>query len=386
MSPEPQKVRLYGAIHGIDLIFLCFSERRGVAPNPRLYDDLLRLDRGTRIGVEWFSEEDWKELNTDIKQRADNAGIEKAVGYDPHFDDFWKRIIGFLRDASFQVAFLEDKETFMRYNQACVDALKVREDGQNELVSDEGQSAVMYHARLCRHNERNSRASLRADRIHVIERDEALLRAIKEKQVGAAIVGLGHSDAWMANRARIEQERGIAFDSYSTLRGVGRDHYFTTFERDSVPDPRTVFDLTRLQRSLKLMEQGSITDETPDYTGIWDIYFPPKGYFEMFVAERNGEQIAGTIEDCLGSATFTGTENPDGIEFIKEYNPKRCASGAAQKPVRYKAARQGDEFFGHWFYDGMGSPFYLVKKPKANPLMMAVKWVHLFEKAQKQKS
>jgi hypothetical protein len=370
-SPEPQKVRLYGAIHHVERIQLFSSEHRDIEPNRALFTDLLDLGKGARIGVEWFNKQDWQEVVDDREQRAFKAETKEISHYDSASNHFWWMLMLGLRTLSLKAVPLEDKEVWKRYNQACVDEMK---QGEEELFCDEGQSEVSYHARLCRHNERNTRCALLAKKIHWIERDNALLRAIKEKQVKAAIVGLGHSDFWVANREAIEKEHGIVFDRYATMKVRDVNDPTTTFEPDAVPDPHRVYDRICFERSLHMMEQGRITDATPDYVGIRDYCFPSKRYFEMFVRKRKGNKISGTIEDCLGSATFTGTENARGIEFVKTYDSQRCTSEADPKPVRYKAARQGNEFYGHWFHDGLVSSFYLVKKPKANPITMATRW------------
>ncbi|MBI5880729.1 hypothetical protein HZB90_01215 [archaeon] len=383
MSPEPQRVRLYGAIHGFEVFFLFHSERREIAPAPEMFTDIMGLEKGARIGVEWHEEEAFLELNRDFQQLAIKAGLGDGAGYHKNDIRFWQHITEALRSRSFEVVPLEDKTTWLRYNRA---ALAVEKAKRNKPQVCEDQSDIIYHAEMCRYNERCYRMGLLTEKVHAIEREDALLRAIKEKQVRAAIVGLGHSDFWIANREAIEKEHRITFDSYATMKVRDVTDRFTTFERDSAPEPRVVNDRMGLERSLHLIEEGRLTNATPDYVGTWEFYTPSKGYFEMFVAERNGERITGTIEDCLGSATFTGTINKEGIEFVKEYDPQRCASGASSKPIRYKAARQGNEFFGHWFYGGMGSPFYLVKKPKAKPVTMATRWVYLFEKTQKQES
>ena len=82
-----------------------------------------------------------------------------------------------------------------------------------------------------------------------------------------------------------------------------------------------------LERQIKLVKEGRITDGTPDYVGTWDMD-PFEGYFEVYVQDTDGENISGVIEDVNGSASFEGKVDESEVGKIKEGLPLEITVGA----------------------------------------------------------
>ena len=92
---------------------------------------------------------------------------------------------------------------------------------------------------------------------------------------------------------------------------------------------------------------------------------PSEGYFEMFITQRDGQNITGSIEDVLGSALFAGRVDETEIQFLKQYTQARA--DAMKGEIMYHATRRGDEFFGAFRLsptERSSSPWYLTRTRK----------------------
>ncbi len=386
-------VRLYGVHHAVNISYgflIPKSRKLPVTPSSEFLTDLDSLPRRSRIGLECFDDQDWQ----DIKKHLELRGVEADFWGFPHYDDndrlYWGSIVEFLRKNGHEPVFLEDKETWKRYNEATIELGKCKEE---ELFHEDGESDYHYHGKLCRYNERYHKAEIYWRKIHEIDRDIKLLEAIKSNGVKAVIVGRGHGDYWIANSNLIEDKFSITFEDYSTdtiRKGVlNKDSTSaqTVFTRNAVPDPKLVFERESLERTLRLIEQGRIIlDRVPDYIGIWDVYFPSKGYFEMFVERDGDERISGKIEDSLGTATFEGVITPTDFNFVKQYIVSE--ETAVQEPVEYRAKRKGNHLYGHFFINEyLGDAFYMTpSSSQTNPVNMSLRWDRLqaIERGKKQ--
>lgn len=365
-------VKLYGITHGASINSLFFSTPINISPAPELLEDLAELPKRSRVGIEWFGETGWQEVQDHLTRRSFAAGLEGAPFFDDPASHYWGIIINELQRHCLQPVFLENKEVWLKYNQAVVDLAKER---QNQLFH-EGESDRDYHEKLCRHNEARKKRVLATRRIHEIERDEVLLSAVSSGTLDAAIVGSGHADYWIANKPRIQQQTGIIFDSYSKQQQNGKDCPLTVFVRNAKPDQNNIYERKSLERAIRLMEQGRIAEGTPDYIGTWCDYEPSQGYFEIFVHERDGEDVSGVIEDVLGSATFIGRVNQKGIRFTKIYT--NASPEAVRGEISYEAERTGHEFHGFFKVSGFRVPFYLIEADKKEAIEMGIRLFELF--------
>ncbi len=365
-------VKLYGITHSASINSLFFSMPINISPAPELLEDLAELPKSSKIGIEWIGETGWQEVQDDLMGRSFDAGLQEIPFFDDLVSNYWRIIINELQRHCLHPVFLENKDVWLKYNQAVVALAKER---QNQLFHG-GEDDRDYHEKLCRHNEARKKRVLVARRIHEIERDEVLLSAVSSGNLDAAIVGYGHADYWIANKQRIQQQTGIIFDSYSKQQQNGKGYPLTVFVRNAEPDKNIIYQRKSLERAIRLMEQGRIAEGTPDYIGTWCDYEPSQGYFEVFVRKRDGEDISGVIEDVLGSATFSGRVNKKGIQFTKNYTD--ASPEAIRGEIPYEAERTGQEFYGFFKVSGFRAPFYLIEADKKEPIEMGIRLFELF--------
>ena len=365
-------VRLYGVTHGVDITSICFSESISISPSQELLADIARLPKGSRVGIEWFTESDWKEIQCDLQKRLDVAKAQMFLYYARESYSYWEILLTKIQRLGLQPIFLESKELWLAYNQTLVDLAKGNE---SELFHD-GESDRDYHLKVCMYNESLKRGVLASRKIHEIERDAQLLSAITKGELKAAIVGMGHSDYWFFNKTRIQEQTGLVFDSYAKQQLNGTSYPATIFVRNPEPGSQILHERQSLERAIRLMEQGRIVDPKPDYVGTWSECEPSQGYFELFIHERVGEKISGIIEDALGTARFTGKVNAKGINFSKVYT--NASAGAARGEIIYISTKTektsaGSEFCGAFNISGMRGPFYLIEASKKDPLEMGMR-------------
>jgi len=364
-------VRLYGITHGASIDSFFSSTPVYINPAIELLDDLAELPKGSKIGIEWFEESGWQEVQDDLAKRSFDAGLHDIPFFDGLASYYWGILTSKLQRLGLQPVFLEDKFIWSRYNQAVVNLV----NSNKEELFHESKSDRDYHIKLCEYNEARLELLLKSRKIHEIERDDALLSAIASGRLDAAIVGVGHGDYWMVNKARIQEQTGVAFDSYSKEQPNGNTCLPTVFVKKAEPDKNHIYTRKSLERAIRLMEQGRVVEGTPDFVGTWCDYAPSKGYFEVFVHEKDGEEIYGEIEDVLGTATFRGRVNGNGIKFTKVYTA--ALADAIRGEISYEATRRGNEFLGVFSISGFRGPFYLIAADKKNPFEIGVRMFDL---------
>lgn len=351
-----------------------------VKPSRQLLADLQGLPKGARIGIEWLKKEDLEYIRRHLVISAFDAKLSfsRAPYYNNNDDRYWAEIANFCNENGYEVVFLEDKGTFERYNEATIKLAKTKKN----VYTHEHKDDEHYHVRLCRQNDREYRSGVLCREIHEMERDDKLLEAIRANNLDAAIVGSGHSDYWMFNKESIGKKTGIAFGDYSTEKLEGNyDDLVQVFIKNAAPDQQQAYEHESLERALRLIKTGRITDKNPDFVGIWDVMFPTQGYFEMFVQRNNNGKVSGTIEDLLGSAVFDGELTPSHFNFKKEY--RLSVSSACEGAIGYRADRQEKEFHGYFYVEDFGHVFYMVEAQKENPITMTLRWHQLLSGAGK---
>ncbi len=371
-------VRLYGVIHLIQVVetnFLSVRKRLvPVDPSVEILQDIDNLPKGSKIGIETLNKKDQEEVEEhmwELSRREDLTGFEL---YPSEQDHYWDVLTTHCEDLDHEVVFLENKELMLKLNLASLEEIKANNE---EIFRERRETDEEYHIKLCRHNERGYNANLLCRKIQEIERDNALLTAIKSANIDVAIVGLGHSDFWTANKKDIQEKYGLNFEYYGVQEPEGDRSIFTRFTNNAKPNLKRVYDRTILERSIRLMDQGSITKKDPDYVGIWDLLCPSKGFFEMFVQrEENNGKIQGTIEDCLGSAKFSGSLVDGKIGFTKRYSKKLSSEDAIKTNINYKGKQIGEGFCGYFSRDEdiVASAFYLAKAKQRNPIELSRQW------------
>lgn len=114
-------------------------------------------------------------------------------------------------------------------------------------------------------------------------------------------------------------------------------------------------DEINIERRYKSVKEGRITDGSPNYIGTWDLKVEPRGLFEFYLDGGVGEdgKIKGTIEDCFGTATFSGEINSGKISFTKVYVKVYNNDADAGRGIFYEGHLQEDGNYVGEYYGGM---------------------------------
>ena len=361
-------VHLYGVVHCMEQQSLFESRIVPVYPDRLLLISLGRFPRGTKIGLEFFTADDKSRLEEDLYQRMLRHDVTMDLRFPRAFDHFWESLERSCNEMGHEVVFLEDSDVWFMYNQACVDAVI----GNEELFRDEGESDQHYDRKRLLHNLRNHRMALAIRKVHEIDRDLAILNRIRETGVGIAVVGIGHSDYWVAHKGRTEDEFGVGIDSYSIQKGIDRE-VRTVFIPDANPDPRNVYDRVSLERGLRVVEGKRILDgREPNFIGTWDVVRPSMGYFEVYKRD-------GVIEDLHGTAGFKG-EIDGRVRFRKKYISNASNSEANRGVLDYRARTDGNDAYGYFAQDGRGQAFFLTRSLDMDFVDMGMRWIELMSK------
>ncbi len=381
-------VYLYGITHGGQLndFLMGHTEEIEVFPTKELATDLLQFPKECKIGLECLTKSDWDEVNQHILTLPFNPPEprfeDQKYASRPYYmrdgnDDYWSVLEKVCLGLGFEVMHLEDKNIWFRYNELMIKVAENMARRENLQVKESGESEKHYHEKMTGFSLEEHRESVFLRRIHEIERDDNLLRRIKSSKIDVAVVGIGHSDYWMANPQVIETNFGVSFDSYSTEIPAKEDSYWrgsTCFTKNANPNLRMAFVRNSLGRAIQLMETGRLDDRTPDLVGTWNIDNPMKGYFEMFI-KRNGKSINGRIVDCLGDATFEGEIGSRDIRFIKKYLQGQCCDGAASGEIVYNGIVRDGRITGYFVVPGFfPQPFYATPEQTRDFLNLGMAW------------
>jgi len=352
---------LYGVIHNVRDRFPIFSDGEPMLkPSYEFLEELSNLPKGTKVGLEKI---DPTESNA-IMEHLRVLGGDREMSFEDGWF-FWTPVLEVLEKGDHELVYLEDVNIWKKYNEAVLEVAKAKEI---ELIHYDDESNEAYHKKLIRRNEAVWKAGIKLRKIHEIDRDASLLERVKD--VDVAIVGLGHSDYWISKELLDCQYHADCSSKKETF------DYRNIFEKDRIPEESLVFERNSLERMLSFLESGNIMDEKPDYVGTWDRVNPSKGYFEVFIDEEENENFTGRIEDFLGTAVCIGTREDGYITFSKMYGT--AVEGAVSDEIVYKAQGE-EEFYGHFFINGFGSPFYMAKREKMDPEEMGMRLYELFQ-------
>src|SRR3989344_2197239 len=360
-------VQLIGVMHAlIKRNFFGGCERLPVYPTDGLINKINEFPDKSRVGIEWFKHEDFKDICDDLSRLCEESALD-YVGFQSD-EAYWVALRVRLK-SSLEIVFLEEKDLWLRINKAVIEEARKRGTDQQRRKDE---SVLAHRKRITTQDYDAHMAYIDYKRLHEIERDDKFLEVIKSG-LDVVISGIGHTDYWWANREAITKKSGIVFDGYSTEEIFGDANCDSEFVECAVPDPERVFSRIGLERSIRLIEKGKLIEKgEPFCVGTWSIIEPAKGYFEVYVDKRQSNRLSGRIEDCFGSATFEGMISGDELVFTKKYDWTACKPDTIKTPISYKAKRFGNKFCGYWFHNFGGNAFYMIRKPKENPINLAL--------------
>lgn len=357
----------FGVTHGGFKHFFGLREEITIYPTNEMIRRINEFPSKSRVGVEWFSPEDFGEICDNLSGLCEESGLE-YVGFGSD-GTYWDSLLSRLK-SDLKIVFLEEKDIWLKINKAVVEKALNR---SHEPEPKKDESVLAYRRRIISQDYDNHVAQINYERMHKIERNDKFLEVVGGEGLQIVVSGIGHTDYWWAHKEVISGKLGIVFEGYSTERLL--DKGGCGFVEGAVPDPERVFSRIGLERSIRLVEDGRIMkDGEPQFVGTWSVIEPAKGYFEVYVGNNKGNKLSGRIEDCFGSATFEGEISQDELKFTKRYDWTKCVGDTYKTPILYKAKRFGDEFSGFWFHQFGGNAFYMIKKPKEHPIDLVLGW------------
>jgi hypothetical protein len=312
-------VKLYGAIHGLQttrIFFGLFPEERQIElfPSAGLLTKLNALPEGTKIGIEHMSPEDEEEYANFSLKKSFEARLESPVHIEKTSTKYWDHILRHLTKTGKQPVLLDDVNLYKRHIEALIRYHKAK---TFRIYHYEHESDLQYSLKLNRRNHSIWAKEMRMRKIHELDRDVALLSKIKETGTQVVIVGDGHAQNW-ATDPSIPAKAGIVFEDYAIdhppdiedLHHPPRmlENVLAKYDPEKYPqEVKNAADTRKtLERRIRLLEKGRLTDRRPDHIGTWCDYNAIEGYFEMFMEKQDGDKVEGTIIDVLGIARFAG--------------------------------------------------------------------------------
>lgn len=376
-------VYLYGVVHGGEWKeFFGRSGEMRIYPSRELFEDLKKFPRGTKVGIENLSAQDWKEVRSHlatlpfnppapIVYEEDRWPAERPV-YSLSGEAYWKELIDMCSALGFETVFLEKKDAWLKYNEAIIKHVENEENRHNLLFFEKGESDEHYDRKRIGFNSNRHKEKILIRKIHEIERENQILDKIKSCGANLAFVGLGHSNEWIANLQK-GVNIGIKIDGYSTEIPQEEGGFYSRpmiFTKEGKLDFRLNFERNNLERQITLIENGRLDERKPDFVGTWDVHVPAKGYFEMFM-NRDGENIEGEIVDCLGCADFKGELSNGRIEFVKRYRP---LLGKEREDIPYKGIVRDQNAMGYFIMGKFATPFCMTSQFNGDFVDLGVSW------------
>lgn len=350
--------RLYGVIHGsiVELGGVRVLDNL-VAPSRELMEDLLTLPPGTKVGLETCPE-----LGQPLEIQGERFDVIESNKF------YWDRIQRLCKRRGLRIVYLEDFGIFKKYLEKFLALKSLHVALKHEIEGDGVPERVMQQMHKVR---------VEAEYMFNFGREEKLWDRIQETQPTVAILGRGHTDPLLLDPAPLN-ERGISVGEYRLeevfmpawwyLDFSGRKHDRANITDRLEPDEKILLERELLKRRYRAVMEGRVmAEKTPDYIGTWDTQVPARGLFEVYLDD---EGARGTIEDCLGTASFLGMITADVAIFGKKYYRDKSSDKVVQGKVYYNGGASGlnpGEIIGQFRskYAGIGG--FRLRKFDDNP-------------------
>jgi hypothetical protein len=367
--------KLYGVEHGKSL------ELAGIRvadfdakPGIELTKELISLPANTSVGIEHAPE-------LEMTFKMDNSSITTGVN-----SNYWIKIKNICESKNLNIVYLEDFPTYKKFagklmekNNADEENLKNYADFhiKNPFKTTKEYEEDPEVRKIIR---KSYKASVEAEYIFAIEREQKIFDKIAKYQPQIVILGKAHSDYAML-KPRELSSRKIPLGKYFI-----EERYTTPWFEDSKefsdettylienpsPNKNELLDRELIKRRYRAATEGRImTGKIPDFVGTWDITIPARGLFEIYLNKK--DNLVGLIEDTLGTATFNGSITDKKAIFAKNYNQKKSSSDAIRDTIMYAGNGSNDLYIGDFkvasgYAADRQMPFVMKKYSKSSGL------------------
>ncbi len=333
-----------------------------VHPSKDLLLELEKLPAGAKVGLEEAPEivdkHNLISSSIDIDGKKYDMATQATV--------YWQHVLNKCVERRLQPIFLDDAKFIRENTRKRVQARKL-----------DRKSARLYHKSKKTYGDNipqevvseGLREAYKLDQeaayLHVIKREEAMLRKIAETNPDIVIMGAGHTEVFMANPKEVAKF-GIKFDSYAR---ESFEEFSDAMEllrysegplkmsppkliQNPEPDPVTIADREQIIRGYNATTLGRILpNEKPDFIGTWDLMIPARGLFELYIANSYEEipgvrKVMGNIEDVIGTAGFTGTITGNTFIFNKKYDSTSVNVGGMRGTLVYAGTLKNGKYEG----------------------------------------
>lgn len=341
-------MRLYGVQHGFEHTPGGTIESIYVNPAQEMLEAVHDLPRRSVVGIEAIHPECFE----------DDDSAPTIRDEDQHY---WQTIGDACLDAGHDVVYMDSygiHKTAARRRAELWQICDAFESGK--YVVAPGQERTVAEVRF----------GLRAEAtyLHAVAREDHLIRQLRKFKPDMAIIGLAHSDYVMLSP---ELAAEIAVDEYykvlnDTLEpplpvlSVLDDTPISVDQhvKQSPPNPSVLNERELAIRTYNSVAVGRVMlGMQPEWIGSWEPGNRPIGLFEVYPTTPE----SGIIEDRLGTATYEGEFDANGMSFTKEYvQGKILDPNAIRLPIYYEANRTSDDVYeGTWEISGFEGEFVI---------------------------
>ncbi|HVZ12754.1 MAG TPA: hypothetical protein VG965_07030 [Patescibacteria group bacterium] len=325
---------LYGVIHGGSYSFEGIRiQEMSIGPSIELLEQLQELPHGSKVGIESVPE-----FHNQNSFKSDG----KTLRIPQEEIMYWDAIRIACLKKEHEIVYLDDLPTYRKHWRKMLEAQRFED--QAWKVSDKDEHIEFL--------QKAYRSGVESQNIFTFEREAKIIDNIAVHQPDVVILGKGHSD-YLASNPDILIPNNISFGNYMSEEvemPYATDVYLprrgrTTLTEGKI-DPRLILERELLQRSYRAATQGRVIEElTPDFIGTWDLEIPARGLFEIYL---DTTKKGGVIEDCLGTAEFSGRIDEEGAIFYKMYFPDASSREAVPGIVRYGGSFTDSGFSGRY--------------------------------------
>ncbi len=350
-------MKLIGLIEGIHIASLFPLPDQIPLDHSSLFQKLRELESSLSIGLELISEA--RELNF-LQYPHASFEIPKV-----HLDLF-----DYFKSKGNKIHFLESESDFQEVAKLTESLVSLKKDRDKSQSESERKELT----------QRMDRLAIEIEYKSTLGKEVSILKNISNYNPDLILLGDGHASRFY--RLGLLQAHGVSVDEYwqeyaakditqedlilaasASSEEIPMEKYIASdiqLELREITSPNMVkeYPATRhTERLYSIVKTGRVTDGKPDFVGTWLTTYPHRGFFEMYITLKDGHHVEGTIEDCIGSATFTGEINDNRIKFFKAYSD--TSDLAMKGPIHYQGVLQNGKYVGHYTGDGISRDFIM---------------------------
>lgn len=143
-------VKLVSVIHGCTVHSLFGKQELSCSPSLELVSFLSDLPKGTRVGIEETSPEEWRDVEKHMRHLAKTRLPKKSRAvYLEEPREYWKDLAKECSGLGLETVYLENKDAWFKFNVAKIGEAQFAVKEDKELVKKKDEGDFDYTAKLC---------------------------------------------------------------------------------------------------------------------------------------------------------------------------------------------------------------------------------------------